>query len=154
MTPPWNWKTALWSGLYRSPAFLIAGSRSGLEAALRGAGVEFLLFAAMAGFTGAATQRFRHLQPPWKARAVILGAIPACLHLAEWTTHTLAGTRGRGRGVLISVGMTVLAVSFNWYAMRRGAFLAGREGDSLISDLQRLPAIIWGFLAWILGRGR
>jgi len=154
VTPAWNWKSALWSGLYRSPAFLIAGWKAGLAAALRGAGVEFLLFAAISGFTGAATQRFRHAQPPWKARLVILGIIPACLHLAEWTTHTIAGTQGRGRGVLISISMTVLAAAFNWYAMRRGAFLAGHEGESLLNDIKRLPTIAFGFVAWIAGRSR
>jgi hypothetical protein len=154
VTPAWNWKSALWSGLYRSPAFLIAGWRAGLPVALRGAGVEFLLFASISGFTGAATQRFRHAQPAWKARLIILVCIPACLHLAEWTTHTVAGTHGRGRGVLMSVAMSVLASAFNWYAMRRGAFLAGREGQSLLHDLKRLPAIVPGFVAWIMGRGR
>ncbi len=153
MSPHWNWKTAVWSGMYRAPAFFIAGYKSGFAAALRGAGVEFLLFAAMAGFTGAATQRFRNLQPPWKARAVILCLIPACLHAAEWLTHTLAGTKGRSRGVLISIAMTVVAVAFNWYAMRRGALLAGGEGASFFNDLKRMPRIIAGFIAWLCGRG-
>ena len=154
MTPLWNWKSSLWSGSYRAGAFLIAGWKSGLAVAMRGASVEFLLFLLISGFTGAATQRFRNAQPPWRARLIILCMIPACLHLAEWTTHTLAATRNRGRGVLISISMTVLATSFNWYAMRRGALLAGHEGGSLLSDLKRMPAIVLGFVAWIVGRER
>jgi hypothetical protein len=83
-----------------------------------------------------------------------MGVIPVCLHLAEWCVHRLSGTPGRNRGVLISVGMTVLAVSFNWFAMRRGALLAGLEGHSFLEDMKRMPALVVGFLAWVAGRGR
>lgn len=144
----------MWSGLYRAPAFIAASWKSGFLAAVQAGGLEFVLFGTMAGFTGALTQRFRHYQPVWKQRLLILGVIPLCVHTVEWCGHRLSGTPGRDRGVLISVGMTVLAVAFNWFAMRRGALLAGSEGLSFVEDMKRMPALAAGFLAWIAGRGR
>lgn len=145
----WNWKTALFSGLYRAPGFVAASWRFGAGEAARAGTVEFLLFAALAGFTGALTQRVRHLRPLWVAGLIILVGIPACLHTAEWIVHTALGSAAKGRGVLISLVMTVLAELFNWYVMRQGAMLAGHEGAPFIEDVRRIPSLVGGFFLWV-----
>lgn len=142
----WNWKTALWSGCYRAPAFLIASWREGLAEALSAAGAEFTLFATLAGFTGAATQAVRHLQPLWLRAFIVAGIIPTFLHASEWLVHGLLKTPGRSRGVAISIAMTVIAELFNFYAMRHGALLSGDEGGSFADDLKKMPVIVFGFL--------
>jgi hypothetical protein len=144
--PRWNWKTALWSGLYRSPAFFIAAIRSGWGPAVRASLVEFLLFASIAGITGALTQRFRKVRPAWLSALLILGLMPLVIHTAEFLVHTLAGTPNRRTGVLISMGMTAAGVTFNWYCMHHGAFLAGEEGQPFLHDVKRIPALLFGFL--------
>lgn len=152
----WNWKTALCSGFYRGPAFFLASLKLGLAEALRAAGIEFLLFAAMAGFTGALIQNIRFLQPVWWRMTLLLAGVPAILHTGEWFGHTWLGTPARNRGVLFSVILSIVAALFNLYAMRKGALVAGREGDSFLLDLARFPRLIGGFLAWpfrkLLGR--
>lgn len=147
MKPPhWNWKTALWSGLYRSPAFFIAAIRSGWGPAVQASVVEFLLFASIAGWTGALTQRFRKVEPRWLSALLILGLMPLVIHTAEFLVHTLAGTPNRKTGVLISAGMTAMGVTFNWYCMHHGAFLAGHEGRPFMDDVKRIPRLFLGFV--------
>lgn len=145
----WNWKTALWSGLYRAPAFFAVTLKSGgLGAAAKAGAIEFALFATVAGFTGALTQRVRHLEPAWLRALIVAIGIPALLHSSEWLVHGLAGTPARKTGVLVSICMTVVAELFNFYAMRRGLLLAGREGGGFWSDVRQLPAVVLGFTTW------
>lgn len=144
----WNWKTALWSGLYRSPAFFAVTVKAGLGHALQAAAIEFALFATVAGFTGALTQRVRFLHPVWLRVLFVVVLIPAILHGSEWLVHGLAGTPSRKTGVIVSICMTVVAELFNFYAMRRGVLVAGSEGGSFGHDLRRLPAVVAGFVAW------
>jgi hypothetical protein len=153
--PAWNWKTALWSGLYRSPAFFVAAMKSGWGPAVRASLVEFLLFASIAGITGALTQRFRKVRPAWLSALLILGLMPLVIHTAELLVHTLARTPNRKTGVLISMCMTAVGVTFNWYCMHHGAFLAGEEGRPFLHDVKRIPRLLLGFItlpARALGR--
>jgi hypothetical protein len=152
MPPIWNWKTALCSGLFRAPAFVAVSLRHGGLAAAQAGLAEFVLFASMVGFTGALVQRLRHLCPAWLARITILVVLPSLIHLCEFSMHSLLGSPARKHGLALSVLMTVISEAFSWHAMRNGALLAGREGDSLLRDLARMPALIGGFLLWIAGR--
>jgi len=154
VSPVWNWKTALFSGLYRAPGFAAVSWRFGVEEAARAGAAEFALFAVMAGFTGALTQRVRNLRPVWAASLIVLVVIPLCLHSVEWLAHTALGSVAKGRGVALSLAMTVVAELFNWYVMRQGAMLAGREGAPFVADVKRIPALIGGFLCWVAGAGR
>ncbi|MCL4796717.1 MAG: hypothetical protein KJZ84_19290 [Bryobacteraceae bacterium] len=144
----WNWKTAICSGFYRGPAFFFASLQLGMQEALRAAGVEFLLFACMSGFTGAIAQNVRFLNPAWLRTTILMVAAPAILHTGEWFGHTWLGTPARNRGVLFSVILSIIAVLFNLYVMRKGALVAGRDGDPFGRDLLRLPGLIGGFIAW------
>lgn len=154
MSPCWNWKTATFSGLYRGPGFALASWNYGFGEAVRAGVTEFVLFAAMAGFAGALTQRVRLMRPVWVAGLVILVGIPCCLHGMEWVVHKAAGSAARGRGVAISMTMTAVAELFNWYSMRQGAMLAGPEGSPFLDDLKRIPALVVGFLVRATRAGR
>ncbi len=109
--------------------------------------VEFVLFASIAGVTGALTQRFRKVRPRWLSALLILGLLPAVVHSAEYLVHTAAGTPNRRTGVFISLRMTALGVTFSWYCMHNGAFLAGPEGRPFRQDLRRIPALLVGYLS-------
>ena len=45
--------------------------------------------------------------------------------------------------------MTAFASLFNWYSMRHGAMLTGREARPFPADLKRFPALIYGFVTVI-----
>jgi len=144
----WNWKAALWSGLYRIPPFLGAAANEGIGAALAAGGIEFVYRAGVSGFAAAITQALRHAEPRALAVTIVLLVVPGILHFLEWLIHHFAGTPNLKTSVIISVAMTVLATLFNLYAMRQGVLLTGREGRPLLSDIVSLPRVVAGFLAW------
>jgi hypothetical protein len=144
----WNWKAALWSGLFRAAAFAGPAWTEGKGHAAEAAAVEFVFRAAVSGASGSLTQILRHAGPRWQALLVLLVGAPTVLHLAEAGLHLLAGTPKLGSGMSFSVAMTATAVLFNLYAMRRGVLLTGEEGGSFGSDLKRMPAMVAGFVAW------
>ena len=150
----WNWKTALCSGLYRAPAYVLVSLRYGTAEAARAGLIEFLLFCVLCGLSGALVQRLKHYRPLWLARLVILVCIPLCIHACEFAVHAASGTAARHSGILTSLVMTAISEAFRWYAMRQGALLTGRTQASLLSDLARMPSLILGFLALPLRLGR
>jgi len=153
VSPVWNWKTALASGCYRAPAFIIVSVRAGWAGAARASLAEFLLFATIAGFTGAAVQRVRNLRPEWTAWLIIFGVLPLVMHTSEYLLHTALGSAAWRRGMMVSLALTVLSESFAWHGMRQGAWLAGAGGRPLLEDLARLPFLVAGYLRWVFGRG-
>ncbi len=153
MRASWNWKTALFSGVYRASGFIVSSWQFGPVEAARAGALEFVLFSTLAGFTGAAIQRVRNVKPAWVAGTVALVAIPGLLHASEWLVHGRFHSAARERGVALSIGMTALAELFSLYVMREGAMLTGEEGRSLAEDVTRIPALVAGFLLWITGRG-
>ena len=153
MPLPWNWKTALSSGLYRSPAFLLAGfTASGSKAAIHAASIEFCVLATAAGFTGAWLESLHGRPRGFYSRAVVFCLVPASLHLSELIAHTLAGTRGAGRGILISMALSVISSSFCWHTMQRGAMLTSAGAPRFRDDLRRMPRLVLSYLALPFGR--
>lgn len=153
MSPVWNWKTALASGCYRAPAFIFVSTRAGWAGVARAGLAEFLLFATVAGFTGAVVQRVRNARPEWAAWLIIVGVLPLVMHTSEFLLHTALGSVAWRRGMMVSLALTVLSESFAWHVMRQGAWLAGDDGRPLLEDLARLPVLVVGYLRWVTGRG-
>jgi hypothetical protein len=98
------------------------------------------------GFYGALTQAIRRLEPPWVAITIILVLAPAAVQVLEFGVHHFSHTPNLKTGVLASTAMTALASLFNWYSMRRGAILTGREARPFSADLKRFPALVYGFV--------
>jgi hypothetical protein len=143
----WNWKAAVWSGIYRAPAFFGASLEAGLSRALVAGAAEFGFRMLVSGVCGALTQALRHARPRGAAALILLVGIPAVTQLLEWLMHVLLQTPNVKTAVWISLAMTVLSSSFNWYSMRQGVLLSGGEGGTFLHDLRRMPGIIAGFIA-------
>ncbi|MBE0658281.1 MAG: hypothetical protein IH602_11365 [Bryobacteraceae bacterium] len=155
MRLPWNWKTALSSGIYRSPAFLLAGfSHAGTAAGVRAASIEFAVLAAAAGFTGAWLESLNAKPRGLYTRAVVFCFVPAALHLAEFVVHSLAGTPAAGRGIMLSIGLSIVSSSFCWHTMRRGAMLTSAGAPGLLDDLRRMPQLLLSFVTSSFSRSR
>jgi hypothetical protein len=142
----WNWKSALLSSCLRSQIFLAANWRAGWDEALGAMMAEFLLRGATAGFYGALTQSFRAVEPAWQGVVTILLLLPVTAHGLELLVHWLRGTPNLGTSIAGSVCFTALSASFNWFAMRQGAFMVGRDAASLAADIRRLPELLGGFV--------
>ncbi len=117
-----------------------------------GAAVQFVLFAALAGATGALAQRLRFHEPRWRAVLVLSAGVPLVLHLLEWIIHEAMNPGGRRAGIAISWMQSAFSMAFQWWLMRRGLFLAGDGGQPYWRDFLMLPEALRGL--WIsLRRG-
>jgi hypothetical protein len=143
----WNYKSAVLSALFRAPIFFAANVAAGLDAATAAFVTEFAFRFATAGFYGAVTQAFRRVEPPMLAALGAVVLLPAIAHSLEFLVHWLRGTSELAISIVASIAFTVLSTSFNLFAMRRGALIAGEGAASLLSDLRRMPRLLISFLA-------
>jgi hypothetical protein len=147
LTNIWNWKSAVMSAAYRAPIFFITSLKSGWRLAFGALLAETAFRAFTSGFWGAFTQAVRLMEPAWLGVLLVVVVAPVVVQTLNLLVHMASGTPNLRQGFLISCLVTGLASLFNWYAMRHGTFVTGREGGSLWSDLKHLPRIIFGFLA-------
>ena len=141
----WNYKSALTSAATRGALFFAANVSAGWDAATAALVTECAFRACTAGFYGAFTQAFRHVEP---ARAAIIAAsiaLPLVAHSLELLVHWLRGTPNLGLSIAVSVAFTVVSTSFNVFAMRRGVFVVGAGARSLVDDFKRLPGLLRDF---------
>ncbi len=138
-------KTALSSGLYRTPAFLIAGIRSGPTAALRAALLEFLLLAAVAGFTGAWLERLRSRPYGLYPRTVVFFFVPATCISPNSRPHSRPDSRLRSRHLRLRGPLCHLH-QFLWHTMRNGAMLSSLGAPNFLADLRLMPSLIVSYL--------
>lgn len=143
MNPFWNWKTALNSGLYRGIPFAAANSHSGFADTAAGAATQFMLFALLAGLTGALAQRLRFHRPRWQTALVLMMLAPLTVHLIEWTVHETFHPGGRRAGIFVSWAQSALSMATQWMLMRRGLFLAGESGQPYWRDFALMPGVVW-----------
>lgn len=142
----WNWKSALFSSLFRSSLFFSINYRAGLDAAVAASAAEFCLAATLAGCYGSITQSFRKAEPAWLAALTTMFLMPAMHHTLEFLVHLARGTPRLGASILASMSFTALATLFNWFAMRRGVMVVGNEGGSLWQDMKAMPRIVVAFV--------
>lgn len=137
------------SALYRAPIFLLACSRAGWRLAMSAMFAETAFRVVTSGFYGALTQAIRRLEPPWLAILLVLVVAPAAVQVLELFVHLFSRTPNLKTGVIISTAATALASLFNWYSMRQGAMLTGRDARPFSADLKRFPTLIYGFVTAI-----
>jgi hypothetical protein len=142
----WNWKTATLSACARGTIFFLSNLGAGLSAAIAAMVVEAALFATLAGFYGAVVQTFRRAQPAWAATMTVMILTPAVNHTTEYALHTATGTENIGAGVVSSISLSIISAMFNLFAMRRGVLIVGDEKAPLISDLRRMPRVVFDFV--------
>jgi Na+/melibiose symporter-like transporter len=152
-----NWKTAAMSALLRAIMFFFTNLRAGHTLALKATLVEGLYAVVTMGVFGAATERIRHAKPAWLTGLVVWLAIPALLLFVQYQVHHFFGTPELRRSMIASFCFAALGTGFNWFAMRRGAFLVGdplvggpHGGDkrrTFAEDLRALPILLWEFVS-------
>jgi hypothetical protein len=143
----WNWKSASLSVILRGPIFFAAAVRQGWAGVAGALFTESAFCAISAGFYGAIVQSLKDAEPQWLTGVVLAFVIPALFQSVEYLLHWFRGTPHLRIAEIVSVIISGLSALFNWYAMRRGALLVGKEGASFGRDLGRLPRLIFGFLA-------
>lgn len=141
----WNWKAALLSAVLRALVFLVINWTAGSHAALAATVAEFGYRILTSGFYGSLIQRFRKVEPAWKASLLVVLLLPIVNQGLDFALHWANGTPKLGASLLASSVITVWASLFNLYAMRQGALVAGTEGRTLMEDIRALPGLLVGF---------
>jgi hypothetical protein len=141
----WNWKSALLSAVLRALVFLAINWTAGWRSAGSAMAVEFVYRILTSGFYGSLIQRFRAVEPAWRAAIYVVLLLPALNQGLDLLVHWLNGTPKLAASVIASSVITVWAALFNLYAMRQGALVAGRDGRPFRDDLLALPALVGGF---------
>jgi len=143
----WNWKAAALSVLFRAPVFLITTRRHGLQVMAAAGVVESVFRILITGIDASITQAVERAKPQWMVALVVLAAIPGWTVGLEAIVHWLAGTPNLRAGLAVSLVLSLLSSGFNWFSMRRGTLLVGREASSFATDLARIPMLIVRFVA-------
>jgi hypothetical protein len=131
--------------------------RAGHTLALKATLVEGLYAVVTMGVFGAATERIRHARPAWLTGLVVWLAIPTMLLVLQYHVHRFFGTPELRRSMIASFCFAALGTGFNWFAMRRGAFLVGdpmlggphadNKRRTFAEDLRALPILLWDFVS-------
>lgn len=142
----WNWKSAVFSALFRGLIFFTVNLQVGWRAALGAMLAEFVWRSVTSGGWGAVTQMLCKVRPLWQAVFGTMFVMPLAAHTIEFVIHYARGTPLLARSILVSVCFTQVSDLFNLYVMYNGAMLVGGEARPFGEDLRRVPALIAGFL--------
>ncbi len=143
----WNWKSALLSIVLRGPIFFGAAVRQGWKAAIAALFTESIFCALSAGFYGAVVQTMKDAEPQWLTGVFLTVVVPIIFQVLEYLLHWFRGTPHLRVAGIVSLVVSAVSALFNWYAMRRGTLLVGREGGGFGGDLRRLPRLLFEFFA-------
>lgn len=142
----WNWKSALFSALFRGLIFFTVNLKVGWRAALGAMLAEFVWRSATSGGWGAVTQMLCKVRPLWQAVFGTMFVVPLAAHAIEFVIHYARGTPLLAQSILVSVCFTQVSDLFNLYVMYNGAMLVGAGARPFTADLRRMPALVGGFL--------
>lgn len=153
----WNYKGAILSGAMRAPIFLITYliGKESLKLAFGAALVQFTFRFFFAGLGGALIQSFRRVEPAWKALLTILLVVPLISHLLEFLfqfafAYVTATNDHTDEAVVRSICFSIISALFTLFIMRRNVMIVGdAESKSLLSDISRLPFLIFEFVMFI-----
>lgn len=153
----WNYKGAILSGAMRAPIFLITYliGKESLRLAFGAALVQFIFRFFFAGVGGALIQRFRRVEPAWKALLTILLIVPLISHLFEFVFQFLfayftATNDHTDEAIIRSICFSIISALFTLFIMRRNVMIVGdEESKSFFSDIAHLPFLIFEFVMFI-----
>lgn len=142
----WNWKSAVFSALFRSLIFFTVNLKAGWRAAVGAMMAEFVWRCATSGGWGAVTQMLCKVRPMWQALIGSMFVVPLVAHSIEFIIHYTRGTPVLARSILVSICFTQFSDLFNLYVMYHGAMLVGDGARPFGEDLRRIPSLIGSFL--------
>lgn len=153
----WNYKGAVLSGTMRAPIFFITYliGRESIKIALAAAFAQFVFRFFFAGLSSALIQKFRRVEPAWKALLAVMLLIPAISHIFEFAVqygfaHFTQTGDHTDEAILRSISISIVSALFGLFAMRRDVMIVGEEeSKSIWSDLSRLPRLIFIFVGFI-----
>jgi len=149
----WNWKCALLSATARSLVYLAAMERGGPNGRAAVVLVEMGYVLLTAGLYAGLQQKALGLRSRLLANLTVVLGVPMLAQLLDWLTHCAVGAVAPPKATLAVCVFAAISACFHLHVMRRGAFLTGKRGHSLLKDFQRIPRLTLGFvllpLTWL-----
>jgi hypothetical protein len=142
----WNWKCALLSATARSGVYLAAMARTGLRGGFAVVAVELIYVSLTAGLYAGMQQRALGFRSRLLGDLTIVVGVPCLAQVLDWLTHRAAHAAAPGRATLAVCVFAAISALFHLHVMRRGVFLTGSAGRTLIEDFRRLPRLAMGFV--------
>jgi hypothetical protein len=146
----WNWKCAVLSAIARSLVYLAAMARVGhaqgsLKSGFAVVVVEMAYVTLTAGLYAGMQQRALSFRPRLLGNLTVVAGVPGLAQALDWLTHRAAGAPAPGKATLALCVFAAFSALFHLHVTRRGAFLTGPLGRSLLDDFRRMPGLIAGF---------
>jgi hypothetical protein len=142
----WNWKCALLSAVARSSLYLAAMARTGMRGGLSVVLVEIAYVTLTAGAYAGMQQRALGFRSRLLGNMTIVIAVPCLAQILDWLTHRATGSAAPARAMLAVSVFAIISALFHLYVMRRGIFLTGPIGRSLLDDFRRMPRLLASFV--------
>ena len=142
----WNWKCALLSATARSIVYLSAMARTGLKGSLAVVLVEMAYVSLTAGLYAGWQQKALSFERRWLGNLIVVLGVPGLSQMLDWLAHRAVGAPVPNHATVAVCIFALLSALFHLYVMRRGTFLTGAEGRSLLDDFRGMPRLILGFI--------
>lgn len=140
------------SATARSAVYLVAMMRAGHDGAGLGSGLSVILvemaYAILtSGLYAGLQQRALSIRSRLMGNLAVVVGVPGLAQILDWVTHRAVGAPAPGRATLAVCVFAGISALFHLHVMRRGAFLTGDRGRSLVEDFRRMPGLVAGFVA-------
>ena len=134
------------SATVRSIVYLAAMTRSHHSNRLAIVLVELAYVTATAGLYAGLQQRALGLRSRLLGNSVIVLLVPGLAQALDWLAHRFVGAPVPTRAIAAASIFTLVSALFHLHVMRRGVFLTGHRGQSLLDDFRRVPRLLLGFV--------
>jgi len=141
----WNWKCALLSATARSAVYAAAMARGGSHGRLAVVLVEVAYVTLTAGIYAGMQQQALGIRNRALGNLVVVLGVPGLAQATDWLVHRAVGAVAPPKATLAVCVFAAISALFHLHVMRRGAFLTGDCGRTLVDDFRRMPGLIAGF---------
>jgi hypothetical protein len=143
----------LLSATARSVVYLVALAHSGLHGGLFIVVVEMAYVTLTAGLYAGLQQKALGFRSRLLGNLTVVLGVPALSQILDLLAHGAAGATVPGKAAVAVSVFAAISAMFHLYVMRRGTFLTGERGRTLLEDFLSIPRLIADLVMkplWIL----
>jgi hypothetical protein len=121
-------------------------ARTGLRGGLAIVLVEMTYVTLTAGVYAGLQQKALGLRSRLLGNLAVAAGVPGLAQVLDYLIHRAAGAPAPARATVAVCVFAAISALFHLYIMRRGVFLTGNRGHSLLEDFRRIPRLTAGFV--------
>ena len=134
------------SATARSVVYLAAMAHAGPHSRLPIVLVEIIYVTLTAGLYAGVQQRALGLRSKLAGNLVVVFAVPLFAQALDWLAHLAVRAPVPNKATLAVCMFATVSAMFHLHVMRRGAFLTGHAGRTLLDDFRSMPRLTLGFV--------